>query len=60
MCIAVLIHKGVPEMLFKSMDSGEVRVIGRATCKVTSMGSGRLVCEPAAAEAQPKDDKPKA
>jgi len=47
-------------MLFKSMDSGEVRVIGRATCKVTSMGSGRLVCEPAAAEAQPKDDKPKA
>ena len=26
--------------------SGEVRVIGRATCKVSSVGSGRLVCQP--------------
>lgn len=29
------------------MGSGEVRVRGRARCKVTSMGSGRLVCETA-------------
>ncbi len=28
--------------------SGEVRVRGRATCKVSAAGSGRLVCEPAA------------
>ena len=47
------------------MGSGEVRVIGRATCKVKSMGSGRLVCEPAqtseaTAEAKPKGGKPKA
>jgi hypothetical protein len=27
------------------MGSGEVRVFGRATCKVSSMGSGKLVCE---------------
>ncbi len=27
------------------MGSGEVRVFGRATCKVTSVGSGKLVCE---------------
>ena len=45
----------------KIMGSGEVRVIGRATCKVSSMGSGRLVCEPAAnAEAKPESGKPKA
>jgi hypothetical protein len=30
----------------KIVGSGEVRVIGRATCKVNSVGSGRLVCEP--------------
>ena len=30
----------------KIMGSGEVRVRGRATCKVSSMGSGKLVCEP--------------
>jgi hypothetical protein len=30
----------------KIMGSGEVKVIGRATCKVSTMGSGRLVCEP--------------
>ena len=43
------------------MGSGEVRVIGRATCKVSSMGSGRLVCEPAAsAEAKPDSGEPKA
>ena len=41
------------------MGSGEVRVIGRATCKVTAMGSGRLVCEPAAsAGTKPKGDRP--
>lgn len=43
------------------MGSGEIRVFGRATCKVNSMGSGRLVCEPSAsAEAQPgeKASKP--
>lgn len=34
------------------MGSGEVRVIGRATCEVKTMGSGRLVCEPAAASAE--------
>jgi hypothetical protein len=28
------------------MGSGEVRVKGRAQCKVTTMGSGKLVCEP--------------
>ncbi len=28
------------------MGSGTVRVKGRATCKVSSMGSGKLVCEP--------------
>lgn len=28
------------------MGSGEVHVKGRATCKITSMGSGKLVCEP--------------
>jgi len=28
------------------MGSGEVRVKGRAQCKVTAMGSGKLVCEP--------------
>lgn len=27
------------------MGSGEVRVFGRATCKVSSVGSGKLVCE---------------
>lgn len=44
----------------KIMGSGEVRVIGRATCKVTAMGSGRLVCEPAAsAGAAPAGDQPK-
>lgn len=32
------------------MGSGEVRVKGRATCKVSSMGSGRLVCEDGPAE----------
>ena len=43
------------------MGSGEVRVIGRATCKVHSVGSGRLICEPAAsAEAQPDGKKPAA
>ena len=33
------------EITAKIMGSGTVRVIGRATCKVTSMGSGKLVCE---------------
>jgi hypothetical protein len=48
-------------VIAKIMGSGEVRVIGRATCKVTAMGSGRLVCEPAAsAGAKPAGDKPKA
>ncbi len=44
------------------MGSGEVRVIGRATCQVKTMGSGRLVCEPApaSAEAKPAGAKPKA
>lgn len=28
------------------MGSGQVRVKGRATCKVSAMGSGKLVCEP--------------
>lgn len=28
------------------MGSGEVRVKGRAQCRVTSLGSGKLVCEP--------------
>lgn len=28
------------------MGSGEVRVKGRARCKVSAMGSGKLVCEP--------------
>ena len=28
------------------LGSGDVRVRGRATCTVSSMGSGRLVCEP--------------
>ena len=47
------------------MGSGEVRVIGRATCKVKTMGSGRLVCEPAresraTAEAKPKGGEPTA
>ncbi len=28
------------------MGSGEVRVKGRARCKVSSMGSGKLICEP--------------
>ena len=27
------------------MGSGTVRVIGRATCEVTSMGSGKVICE---------------
>lgn len=43
------------------MGSGEVRVIGRATCTVKSMGSGRLVCEPAASAGSKADtSKPKA
>ena len=42
------------------MGSGEVRVIGRATCKVTAMGSGKLVCEPAASDGpKPKGGKSK-
>ena len=43
------------------MGSGSVRVIGRATCTVNSMGSGKLVCEnpqsstpDAAAKAEPE------
>ena len=28
------------------MGSGEVRVKGRAQCRVTAMGSGKLICEP--------------
>lgn len=40
--------------------SGAVRVIGRATCKVKSMGSGSLVCEPGpdSAATKPADDEP--
>ena len=38
------------------MGSGEVRVIGRATCKVSARGSGRLVCEPAPGAAAPAAD----
>lgn len=34
------------------MGSGEVTVIGRAKCKVQSMGSGRLVCESGDAPAE--------
>lgn len=38
------------------MGSGSVHVIGRATCKVSSMGSGRLVCEAAAEAPAPAAD----
>lgn len=51
------------------MGSGIVRVIGRATCNVDSMGSGKLICEAAAddgdaeaeevAKAEPKAKKAK-
>lgn len=34
------------EVTANIMGSGEVRVKGRAQCKVTTMGSGKLVCEP--------------
>ncbi|MEQ1541243.1 MAG: head GIN domain-containing protein [Novosphingobium sp.] len=37
------------------MGSGEVKVKGRARCKVSSMGSGRLVCETPVENADPDD-----
>lgn len=40
----------------KIMGSGEVKVKGRARCKVSSMGSGRLVCETPVENADPDDD----
>ncbi|HVR90035.1 MAG TPA: head GIN domain-containing protein [Novosphingobium sp.] len=38
------------------MGSGSIYVTGRATCKVSSMGSGKLVCEPAAEAPAPAAD----
>lgn len=40
------------------LGSGEVRVIGRATCRVSAMGSGRLVCENGTAAAGPAPTPP--
>lgn len=40
--------------------SGEVRVRGRATCKVSSMGSGKLVCEGTTEPAAPNGPVPPA
>ncbi|HSM53152.1 MAG TPA: head GIN domain-containing protein, partial [Erythrobacter sp.] len=37
------------------MGSGDVRVIGRATCEINAMGSGTLKCEPGAEEAAPAE-----
>lgn len=47
------------------LGSGTVRVIGRATCEVTSMGSGKIVCEnvsdtPDQAKAETKKSKKQA
>lgn len=38
--------------------SGEVRVIGRARCKISAVGSGRLVCENGTTSSDPNSDQP--
>jgi Putative auto-transporter adhesin, head GIN domain len=38
--------------------SGEVRVIGRARCKISAVGSGRLVCENGTTSSDPSQDQP--
>ncbi|MEP2735255.1 MAG: head GIN domain-containing protein [Erythrobacter sp.] len=39
------------------MGSGDVRVVGRADCEVSSVGSGSLKCEAPAKETEPKKKK---